>query len=670
VTDVLVIGGGLAGWRAAEAAVRAGASVALVANGDGNSPHIHALNCPVLDGDSAATMAADTLSSGHGTNDPELVRVLCEGAVKLKDEFAFDRDEKGVYKTIQPLGSTVPRCVSINHAIGAYALREIQAALRGKVKVIEGRAEKLEREQAQGEDALPTKGGCVGGAQGEDALPTKGGRVGGAQSEDALPTKQCGQGVPALTKDTVWSGRPRPDTYPSSYFPGLDGSAIRAVKVGRGEALPHWELTGALYHLVFRLHDSIPVEVYRAWQEEETSLRVRAKADMLSAEDAARLRWLSHDCVDRYLDDGRGACRLRCAKVMDVVLKTLARGNEDRYFLHAVGLMPNHLHLVLQLADGQTLDGVAGGIKSTVAHLANRVEGRKGDFWQSDYYNHIIRTREEYDRQVAYVGVDNAGVFGWRMGKGVTERRWAQGEDALPTTGGRVGGAQGEDALPTMRVTVRCGQGVPALTLMTKTVILATGGWCGKYDFSTNPPYLQGDGIVLAEALGAATRDMDAVQYEPTVRVEGSRRGIPVITTLLYKGAKMRNMSGEEFLPDARLNKDKLSQAIFAEMKRTGASGVWYDLTDVAEADLAACHMPLDERRILVAPAPHTSLGGLVIDTECHVLRPDGTPILGLYAAGEVTGGLHGRNRLGGNAGTEVLVFGRIAGETAAREVR
>jgi fumarate reductase flavoprotein subunit len=69
---------------------------------------------------------------------------------------------------------------------------------------------------------------------------------------------------------------------------------------------------------------------------------------------------------------------------------------------------------------------------------------------------------------------------------------------------------------------------------------------------------------------------------------------------------------------------------------------------------------------MLVAPAPHTSLGGVVIDARCRVLRPDGTPIPGLYAAGEVTGGVHGLNRIGGNAGTEVLVFGRIAGLEAA----
>ena len=203
-------------------------------------------------------------------------------------------------------------------------------------------------------------------------------------------------------------------------------------------------------------------------------------------------------------------------------------------------------------------------------------------------------------------------------------------------------------------------------TLSARAVVIATGGWCGKYEFSTNPAHLRGDGIAMAQALGAAVRDMDAVQYEPTVRVTGPRRGVPVITTLLYKGATLRNERGEAFLRDLHLNKDEMSKAILAEMARTHAQGVWYDLESVAEKDLRDCKMDPSERRIFVAPAPHTSLGGVVVDPACRVLDTAGAPIPGLFAAGEVTGGLHGANRLGGNAGTETLVFGRIAGNSAA----
>ena len=86
VSDIFIIGGGLAGWRAAEAAVAGGASVTLVANGVGNSPDIHALNCPVLPEDSVERFVEDTLSSGKYQNDRQLVEAMCRESVALKDE--------------------------------------------------------------------------------------------------------------------------------------------------------------------------------------------------------------------------------------------------------------------------------------------------------------------------------------------------------------------------------------------------------------------------------------------------------------------------------------------------------------------------------------------------------------------------------------------------------
>ena len=173
---------------------------------------------------------------------------------------------------------------------------------------------------------------------------------------------------------------------------------------------------------------------------------------------------------------------------------------------------------------------------------------------------------------------------------------------------------------------------------------------------------------------------MDAVQYEPTVALAPARlRGIPVITTMLHEGATFRNRLGEEFLPDKHANKDAISRAIRAEIAagRGIDGGVWYDATGVPREILetryadtvqryAVCGVDIAREPMLVAPAPHTSLGGVVIDARCRVLRAHGSPIPGLFAAGEVTGGVNGRNRLGGNAGTEVFVFGRIAGKEAA----
>ena len=77
---------------------------------------------------------------------------------------------------------------------------------------------------------------------------------------------------------------------------------------------------------------------------------------------------------------------------------------------------------------------------------------------------------------------------------------------------------------------------------------------------------------------------------------------------------------------------------------------------------------------ILVAPAAHSSLGGVVIDAKCRVTAAQGATrdasVTGLFACGEVTAGVHGLNRLGGNGGTAAMVFGRIAGESAAEYVK
>lgn len=347
-SEVLIIGGGLAGWRAAEAAVNGGASVTLAANGPGNTPDIHALNCPVLPEDSVEIYIQDTLSSGKYDNDPALVETMCRESLTLNEEFDWDGT------IIRPVGTSVPRCVSIRHAIGAIAVKQIKDRLIGRVKV---------------------------------------------------------------------------------------------------------------------------------------------------------------------------------------------------------------------------------------------------------------------------------------------ERRTVTPEEVLAL----------RKAHPDVKI------------------IIATGGWCGKYEFSDNPSYLKGDGLAIAEALGAALKDVDEahVQYEPTVRIEGPKKGIPVITTLLYEGAKLLTPEGKEFLEDARVNKDELSKAIF----RIGGTAI-YDLTGVKEERILECNMDPAERIIKVSPAPHSSMGGIVIDTKCHALDAEGNIVPGVFACGEVTAGIHGLNRLGGNGGTAAMVFGKIAGREAALELK
>ena len=205
-----------------------------------------------------------------------------------------------------------------------------------------------------------------------------------------------------------------------------------------------------------------------------------------------------------------------------------------------------------------------------------------------------------------------------------------------------------------------------------RAVLIASGGFGGIFRFSTNSSDIGGDGVAMAHLAGAELTDMEFIQYEPTVAVYPSALvGKSIITTMLYEGAVMRNASGERFM-DERVGKDELSLGIAREILRGSATengGIYYDMTAVPYDMLTGKYKDYYQRYknqginisrtpVEIAPAPHTTMGGIKIDTKCR------TNIDGLFAAGEAAGGLHGANRLGGNAGLEVLVFGDLAGRS------
>ncbi|NLO36983.1 MAG: FAD-binding protein [Clostridiaceae bacterium] len=208
-------------------------------------------------------------------------------------------------------------------------------------------------------------------------------------------------------------------------------------------------------------------------------------------------------------------------------------------------------------------------------------------------------------------------------------------------------------------------------------VILACGGAAGLYGFSSWSKLLRGSGYVLAARAGATLRDMDLIQFEPTVTIYPPElAGFPLITTLLYEGAALRDRDGRSLLesfdapPPKRVLARLVAQAIQAG-QGTDHGGVWYALSGVDETrfqqkypgyyqklrPLTASYAVL---RFEVKPAAHTTLGGVIIDAD------GATAVPGLFAAGECVGGIHGQDRIGGNAGLEVLVFGRAAGNAAA----
>ncbi len=215
------------------------------------------------------------------------------------------------------------------------------------------------------------------------------------------------------------------------------------------------------------------------------------------------------------------------------------------------------------------------------------------------------------------------------------------------------------------------------LGLRCKALILATGGAAALYARHDNPQSMLGQGHCLALEAGAELQDMEFVQFYPLGLAEPGLPSLLIPPRLADKGV-LSNGQGEDILlkhsilerPAAERARDKLSQAIFSELREQGE--VWLDLRGVSKKDwmedpLSASSVHLlgerfggFRRPLRVAPMAHFLMGG--ISTEEH----GATHVPGLFAAGEAAGGLHGANRLGGNALAETLVFGARAGRGAA----
>lgn len=220
------------------------------------------------------------------------------------------------------------------------------------------------------------------------------------------------------------------------------------------------------------------------------------------------------------------------------------------------------------------------------------------------------------------------------------------------------------------------------LLVRSSSVALATGG-SGRMHLNgfltSNHFGATGDGLVLAYRMGARLRDLDSFQYHPTGLAHPPHLAGSLITEAVRSaGAHLRNGHGRRFV-DELAPRDVVSAAIIREcregrgIERDGQVGVWLD-TPGLERDhpgtLARftalqhladkCGLDPAEHPFLVGPTLHYQNGGVVIDERGR------TAVDGLYCVGELAGGIHGRNRLMGNALLDILSFGRRAGADAA----
>ena len=273
---------------------------------------------------------------------------------------------------------------------------------------------------------------------------------------------------------------------------------------------------------------------------------------------------------------------------------------------------------------------------------------------------------------------------------------------------------------------VATGANGETVTVNAKSILLTTGGFGANSEMveqykpelagfmTTNAAGAQGQGIVMATAIGADTVDMDQIQIHPTVQYDTAAL---ITEGLRGDGAIMVNAEGKRFIDEVG-TRDVVSAAEIAQtgsyswliidqamvdasaviqgyIKKgyTFTGSTYEELAEAIGVDAATFAETMNTWNsyveakndpdygrtsfanqlntapyyaIKVSAGIHHTMGGLKINTSAEVLDTNGNVIPGLFAAGEVTGGVHGANRLGGNAVTDIVVFGRIAGASAA----
>jgi succinate dehydrogenase/fumarate reductase flavoprotein subunit len=216
--------------------------------------------------------------------------------------------------------------------------------------------------------------------------------------------------------------------------------------------------------------------------------------------------------------------------------------------------------------------------------------------------------------------------------------------------------------------------GKPCL-IRSKAVILSAGGAGAIYYRNDNQRSILGDGYGLALRAGLPLLDLEFVQFYPFVIAE-PRLNTFIVYPPYPKETRVMDERGEDLLERWNLGND-LNRAILnrrdsLSFTLSEIGDIYFDLTRVPEEKwdhyplnfLRRSKFPFKDRPFLVSPAVHFCMGGVEIDERGRTALP------GLYAAGEVVWGVHGANRLGGNALTECAVFGTLAGQSAANDVR
>lgn len=217
-----------------------------------------------------------------------------------------------------------------------------------------------------------------------------------------------------------------------------------------------------------------------------------------------------------------------------------------------------------------------------------------------------------------------------------------------------------------------------------KATVIASGGCGWLYPVTSNALQKTGDGVVMAYEAGADVMDMEMVQFHPTGMLSPkSRRGVLITEAVRGEGGYLINNKNERFMinydPRQELaTRDVVARAIYTEIQEgrgTENGGVYLSVTHLPEEQVQTklqtmvqqfkdIGIDITKEPMVVAPTAHHFMGGIRINTDCE------TSVKNLYAAGEASSGVHGANRLGGNALADTQVFGNAAGLKSSNQAK
>jgi 1-hydroxy-2-methyl-2-(E)-butenyl 4-diphosphate synthase len=190
--------------------------------------------------------------------------------------------------------------------------------------------------------------------------------------------------------------------------------------------LPHWRLNSGTYAITFRLADSLPKVVIEHYREARDL--ILKKIEILSKLDSSRsqidqltslreeLRQTELLTIEIALNQGHGSCLLKDDQNAKLVADTLHHFNGTRYDLLAWCIMPNHVHVLVKLAQNEELEKILHSWKSFTSHEINKRNGTTGSIWQKESYDHLIRDGEDFKNQIDYVLTNpvKAGFIDWQ----------------------------------------------------------------------------------------------------------------------------------------------------------------------------------------------------------------------------------------------------------------